>query len=62
MTILIVLACLAGEPHRCGEFQTPLEADGRLPHHCAAAMMEWSVAHPAWRIKRARCGKMEWKA
>lgn len=61
MTLLIVLACLASDPSRCGEFQAPLEADGRLPHHCAGAMMEWAIQHPAWRIRSAKCGPLEWR-
>lgn len=60
---LIVIACLSAEPDKCRSFTVAADAeittDLRLPANCRTAMVEWAREHPAWRVTRWSCGRIE---
>lgn len=59
MTHLILTICLLSAPSSCHEERVATEARIGLPLECTAAMTEWAVQHPKWRVVRWRCGVRE---
>ena len=57
---LIVLACLFVTPNTCQEDRVRFSMEPISGHACMVGapplLAQWSVAHPAWRVARWRCG------
>jgi hypothetical protein len=57
---LILLACLIAPPDTCQEERVRVSMEPIAGHACMVGapplIAEWSMAHPAWRIARWRCG------
>lgn len=58
MVELVILACLAAEPDRCGRFRVPFYAP-RSTLECMFQgqiyMKDWAEGHPRWQVKGWRC-------
>ena len=56
---LLILACLAGQPAKCEEFNIPFEAPTGMRvcmMHAQFRLAEWVASRPDWKVKRWTCG------
>lgn len=57
---LIVLVCLIGPPNTCQEERLRFSMEPIAGNACMVGapplLAQWSLAHPAWRVARWRCG------
>jgi len=56
---LILTICLLASPDSCREERIATEARCSMPMEYTAAMAEWAMQHPAWRVVKWRCGAIE---
>lgn len=59
MNHLVLTICLLARPVDCRNERVTTQARLALPQECTAAMTEWAMQHPAWRVTRWRCGVVE---
>jgi len=56
---LLIIACLAGQPAKCEEFNVQFEEPTGMRmcmHHAQFRLLEWVSAMPGWDVKKWTCG------
>jgi hypothetical protein len=56
---LLIIACLAGQPAECDEFQIPFERATAVTvclRQAQLRLAQWTETMPGWDIKKWTCG------